>query len=245
MSNEPRAVPLPELLAQLASGGCDPTRRAFCAGAAAGAGLILLGTGCDSGASRLSVGVVDNPPGSPTHLNADGTDLASSNDAPDMGGTQADFGGSRADLASNGSNPDLASGNTSHPDLAGNPPPPADMAMGSSGACSTTAVNAGPASAIAVNTAQNIVKGTADFFLCRDSKGLYALDNYCPHRGCNVNLQPDNTFYCYCHGAQFGFDGSKLNYVSPSPLYHLSVCIDGSGNAIVDTQKTVSASTRV
>jgi Rieske Fe-S protein len=245
MAKEPRSVELSQLLEQLARGGCDPTRRAFCAGAAAGASLILLGAGCDSGSPRLSEGSVDNQPNGPTPANPDGTqDFGTSNPSPDAGTSKTDLATSKGDLAT-GNNPvDMAGGGTSQPDLAHGGTSSPDLASGSTATCSGS-VNAGPASAIALNTAQNITQSTADFWLCRDSKGLYALDNYCPHRGCNVNLQTDNTFYCYCHGAQFGLDGSRLNTVSPSPMFHLAVCIDGSGNAIVDPSKTVSATTRV
>jgi menaquinol-cytochrome c reductase iron-sulfur subunit len=44
---------------------------------------------------------------------------------------------------------------------------------------------------------------------------VLALSSACPHLGCPVNLAPDRqSFLCPCHGANFAFDGKKLNAVA-------------------------------
>jgi Rieske Fe-S protein len=71
--------------------------------------------------------------------------------------------------------------------------------------------------------------------------GFYALDNYCPHRGCAVSFQSSGGFSCPCHGWTFDFNGDG----SRGSMDHLAVCVDAMGNAGIDPNTTVSVSTRV
>src|SRR5258706_8382834 len=82
MLNEGPLVPLSSVLQQLAEGGCDPTRRKFCAAAGAGIALLAL-PACGAGEARIGVGAVQTqPPGAPA---GPSPDLAS---APtDLGST--------------------------------------------------------------------------------------------------------------------------------------------------------------
>lgn len=53
---------------------------------------------------------------------------------------------------------------------------------------------------------------------------VVAFSAECPHLSCPVNLAPDRkSFLCPCHGANFGFDGGKLNEVAARGMDALPV----------------------
>jgi nitrite reductase/ring-hydroxylating ferredoxin subunit len=105
-------------------------------------------------------------------------------------------------------------------------------------------IAAGAVSAVPQGKATRVRSGSLDAWLCHDAAGYYALDNYCPHRGCAVSFQSNSSFYCPCHGATFDFNGARTNRVSPAPMDHLALCVDSAGNAYVDPNATVDATTR-
>ncbi len=149
----------------------------------------------------------------------------------DDGGAPA-TDGAVIDLAHNGGTPDLAHGN--------NP----DLAQGG-GACSGK-VNAGPAASIAMGTAKYLSGTGYKLFACRDGGGLFALSAICTHSGCtNTFRAPNMDFYCSCHGSDFSFTGAVLRGPAVSPLVHYACCLDGSGNLLVDSTKTVASTTRI
>jgi Rieske Fe-S protein len=118
------------------------------------------------------------------------------------------------------------------------------MAMGGGGkTCPSGEVNAGLASAIAVNGAKRFSSSSYDFYLCRDSGGLFTVDSACTHSGCPVKLQGGG-WYCNCHGATFAFDGTQPTSPAFSPLANYAVCVDSNGNVSVDPNTTVSSTTR-
>jgi len=112
------------------------------------------------------------------------------------------------------------------------------------GACAGT-VNGGAASAITVGHPKRVVSGGADVFVCRDANGLYALDNFCTHAGCALSAQTGGTFFCACHGATFDATGGSPTSPAVTPLDHFAVCVNGSGEVIVDPTQTVDPSVRV
>ncbi len=192
------------------------SRRGFCA--VAGAGLVTLGlSACDPGGARVAVGGLgtDNGDG-----NGDGNGNGGGQDAGTTGGKDSGTTGGKD------------SGTTGGQD------------SGTVGNCSGS-LNAGPASAIAVGQVKHFTDNfNYDLFVCRDAGGLYAINGSCPHAGCTVTKKTTE-WYCNCHGATFDLNGQKPTSPAHSSLAHYAVCIDGSGNVIVDYTKTVVATTRV
>jgi nitrite reductase/ring-hydroxylating ferredoxin subunit len=206
---------------------CSLSRRKFCA--AAGLGLVAIGVpGCDPGAARVSVGGVDDVPqsGNGNHGGVGG------------GGSSGGGGGG----GGGGGNPDMASGGGGggNPDMAGSGGNP-DLAQAAS--CPSSSVNCGAASALAVGQATRHSGGAYDFYLCRDSGGLFTVDTACTHNGCPVQQQGSGWF-CNCHGATFAFDGTQPTSPAFSPLANYAVCVDANGVAWVDYNTTVSSTTR-
>jgi Rieske Fe-S protein len=102
-----------------------------------------------------------------------------------------------------------------------------------------------------------------DLYICRDDKGVYALDAACTHLGCDVKPTAytpsgmENTpaigmtvqglsqgFDCRCHGATYDPNGEKPTTPAPSPLTHYLVCMTTSGIIVVDTDQPVDPATR-
>ena len=199
-----------------AGGGIS--RRNFCA--AAGAGLIALGLpGCDPGAGSLSTGGLDD---SSQVEGSTAADLSGhTNTNHDAGATGHDSGTGASDMGSSSS----------------------DLAQNSGGTCPSGTVSAGLASAIASGTATLVKASGSNFFICRDANGLYALSAYCTHAGATLQKQ-SSEFYCSRHGATFDLNGQHPTSPAYSPLEHYAVCVDGSGNVMVDVNSVVSATTR-
>jgi len=191
------------------------SRRGFCV--SAGAGLVTLGlAACDPGARRVEVGGLSASDGN-----------SSSHGGPHDGGV-------------GGGNPDLAQGGGSNPDLAqggGNP----DLATGAG--CAGP-VNAGSASAMAMGQAKHFSDNVNyDLYVVRDSGGLYAMNAACPHAGCTVKEQ-SSKWYCPCHGATFDLNGQNPTSPAFAPLDHYALCVDASGNILVDYNTVVPYTTR-
>ncbi len=161
----------------------------------------------------------------------DGGQARLSNGSLDDNSTGTGGGNDNRDGGSGG-NPDF-SGSGGNPDFS------------SSGGTCSGSLNAGPASAIAVNSAKHFTDNqNYDLYVCRDSGGLFTVDAQCTHAGCDVKLQ-SGKWYCPCHGARFNFDGTGPTSPAFSPLNNYKVCVDGSGNIVVDYNTTVSHTTRV
>ncbi len=113
------------------------------------------------------------------------------------------------------------------------------------GTCASDSINAGPGSAIASGSALRLTdEDTYDVWLCRDARGLYALNNECTHASCPLKLVSGPRFYCRCHGAEFDFNGEHPTAPASQPLDHFAVCVDATGNAVVDINTVVDPQTR-
>ncbi len=112
--------------------------------------------------------------------------------------------------------------------------------------CGAGSVSAGPASAIAVGMVKQIDRVAFDtLFVCRDSAGLYAISGACTHMRCSVKfVSQAKGFDCSCHNSSFDFNGENPNPPATTALPHLMMCIDASGNLIVDPEQTVAANIR-
>ncbi|MCU1281505.1 MAG: qcrB 2, partial [bacterium] len=131
-------------------------------------------------------------------------------------------------------------GGTGGGDMAGLPP--GDMATAPQ--CTSAGTSVGAASSYNVGgTPKMFGSGSKEFFVVKDSGGLYAVSAICTHSGC-TNQVNGNQFYCPCHGATFDLNGGSPTAPAYSALKHYSMCVDGSGNITVDTSKSVSATQR-
>jgi nitrite reductase/ring-hydroxylating ferredoxin subunit len=181
-------------------------------------GLVVLGTGC-IGDERVQVGAEDDPPTG--WVPAPEPDMATS---------------PGHDMAHHGGSVDMAHGTTSNP----------DMAMPVTGTtCASGMVDCGAITTMSSGSAKHFTDNfTYDFYVCRDSGGLFAMDASCPHAGCTVDQQGSG-FYCPCHGATFAFDGSKPTSPASRSLKHYVICIDTATNHVhVNTSTTASSATR-
>jgi nitrite reductase/ring-hydroxylating ferredoxin subunit len=204
------------------------SRRGFCV--VAGTGLITLGLpGCDPGGSRVEVGGLGG-------------------DAP--AGTGGNGGGGGG-VGGGPTGQDMANGSTGGQDAGTHDGSTGGQDSGTTGQDSGTTnscsgpLNAGAASAIASGAAKHFTDNiNYDLYVVRDSGGLYAINASCPHAGCTTTYKT-TSWYCNCHGATWDANGNNPTSPAHSALEHYSVCIDGSGNVLVDYNKTVTYTTRV
>jgi len=215
-----------------------PTRRSFCiaTGAGLGAGLLLASLpACDPGTGeRIGEGSLDST-GDGTGGNGGGGNGGGGGSAGGGGG-----GGGGSAGGGGGGGGSAGGGGTGGGDMAGNPP--GDMAMPAS--CTPKGTAAGTASSVTVGgTPKMYGSGSKEFFIVRDSGGLFAVSAICTHSGC-TNQVNGNEFFCPCHGATFALDGSKPTSPAHTALKHYAMCVDASGNITVDTSTTVASSTR-
>ncbi len=83
-----------------------------------------------------------------------------------------------------------------------------------------------------------------NFFVARDSGGLYALTAKCTHEGATTVVQGGD-FYCPRHGATFSFVGAPLSGPVSVALKHYAMCTMSNGHVGVETSMVVSQSTRL
>jgi Rieske Fe-S protein len=117
-----------------------------------------------------------------------------------------------------------------------------DLAQTGTSSCGA-AVNAGAASAITAASPKLVSSAGTAVWVCRDASGLYAMSAACTHAGCTV-AHRSAQFFCPCHGATFDLNGQNPTSPARQPLAHYAVCVDASGNMLVDVNTTVSPSQR-
>jgi nitrite reductase/ring-hydroxylating ferredoxin subunit len=142
------------------------------------------------------------------------------------------------DTPDNSQGADLAGADFAGVDFAGQSPDLSSVSSNCSGP-----VQAGPASAIAVNASKRFSGSSYDLFLCRDSGGLFTVDSACTHAGALLRQQGSG-WYCPKHGARFAFDGTSPTPPAFVALANYAVCVDASGNVTIDPNTTVSPTTR-
>ena len=61
-----------------------------------------------------------------------------------------------------------------------------------------------------------------------DNASVLGVNPVCPHAGCNVEWQSDQTlFVCPCHNSQFNADGSVAQGPAAQPLNTYTVAVEG------------------
>lgn len=67
-------------------------------------------------------------------------------------------------------------------------------------------IDAGPAEQYAADGVYEAY-ASKGFFIVRHAGRLFAMSAVCTHRRCDLEAQPDHSFYCPCHGSTFTADG--------------------------------------
>jgi nitrite reductase/ring-hydroxylating ferredoxin subunit len=96
----------------------------------------------------------------------------------------------------------------------------------------TKIVNAGPA---AQYLADGVYARYRDlgFFLVRRGANLFALSSLCTHKKCTLAAEPDQTFYCPCHGSTFDADGKVTEGPARRDLPVFEISTDEKGELLV------------
>jgi Rieske Fe-S protein len=111
------------------------------------------------------------------------------------------------------------------------------------GTCPTTgATDVGAATTFM--TGKPVYFSNGNFFVVRDSGGLYALTARCTHQGVTV-VASTTQFRCPAHGATFDFNGTVTNGPASQPLVHYAMCTTANGNVGVLKSMTVAANVRL
>jgi Rieske Fe-S protein len=71
------------------------------------------------------------------------------------------------------------------------------------------------------------------FFLVHRGGRLFALSSICTHRRCTLNLAPDHSFICPCHGSTFDPEGAVTRGPAQHSLPQLPVRTDERGRVLV------------
>lgn len=82
-----------------------------------------------------------------------------------------------------------------------------------------------------------------NFFVFRDTEGIYAISTTCTHLGCTV-ARSAKGFECPCHGSRFGATGAVEAGPAPRPLPWLEVGRAADGQLVVYADNEVPAGTR-
>lgn len=110
------------------------------------------------------------------------------------------------------------------------PPPPGPVDAGP-----LTSVTAAPGG---VNAS---LLRTHHVLLVVDRDRLHAISSVCPHRGCDVEPNPDRRagppLACPCHDSDFDAQGRPTGGPARKPLTRLAVAVDPRGHVIVDTSR--------
>jgi cytochrome b6-f complex iron-sulfur subunit len=75
------------------------------------------------------------------------------------------------------------------------------------------------------------------FFIIRRDKQLFALSSVCTHKGCMVQLQDDNSFFCKCHNSHFDPAGKVTKGPAKKDLPRLAVATDERLHVQVDLNR--------
>lgn len=95
------------------------------------------------------------------------------------------------------------------------------------GASGTTGAAEVPAEELGMWDAVPLIVAQRPAVVIRTPAEIFAVGSRCPHLACIVKWQKSRRiFFCPCHGARFGPDGSLLGGPAPGPLASLKVSED-------------------
>lgn len=93
-------------------------------------------------------------------------------------------------------------------------------------------VDAGPAEAFAEDGVYDRFRNQGFFLIRRDGR-LLALSSSCTHRNCILNVAPDRTFSCPCHGSTFDAKGAVTRGPAQVNIPLLPLRVDDKGRVLV------------
>lgn len=93
-------------------------------------------------------------------------------------------------------------------------------------------VDAGPATAYEKEGVYGAFAGQG-FFVVRRGGALAALSSFCTHRHCQLNAEPDRSYYCDCHGSTFDAAGKVTHGPAMRDLPVLPLAQNEAGHLIV------------
>jgi len=96
----------------------------------------------------------------------------------------------------------------------------------------TRAVNAGPVARYAGDGVYTDFRNQG-FFLIRHGPVLTALSAICTHRHCKLNVEPNQTFSCPCHGSKFDSNGYVTEGPARRDLPPLATFVNDRGELVV------------
>jgi len=98
-------------------------------------------------------------------------------------------------------------------------------------------VNAGPAGNY---SAEGVYSKFRDrgFFIVRKGEKLFALSAICTHKFCKLIAEPDQSFYCKCHGSTFDPNGKVTQGPAKRNLPTFPVFANQSGELIIKIPAT-------
>ena len=94
-------------------------------------------------------------------------------------------------------------------------------------------VNAGPVGNFAEDGVYNNFYDLG-FFVIRRGDQLFALSAICTHRKCKLTAEPDQSFYCPCHGSTFDSTGQVTEGPARRDLPALPSYTNEQGQLIVE-----------
>ena len=79
----------------------------------------------------------------------------------------------------------------------------------------------------------------------RDSGGVYAMDLFCTHAGCDMSSDIGaSSILCPCHESVFDFAGRVQQGPARAPLTHYKVTVSASGDMTVNADTPVASTVR-
>ena len=96
----------------------------------------------------------------------------------------------------------------------------------------TRVVNAGPINNYAKDGVYANFRDQG-FFVIRRGEKLFALSSFCTHRKCRLDAEPDQTFYCKCHGSTFDQTGHVTKEPATRDLPTLLTSVSEPGDLFV------------
>jgi Rieske Fe-S protein len=71
------------------------------------------------------------------------------------------------------------------------------------------------------------------FFIVRRGQDLFALSSSCTHRHCELRAEPNQSFYCKCHGSEFSPTGKVIEGPATIDLPRLPTNVDERGHLMI------------
>jgi len=98
-------------------------------------------------------------------------------------------------------------------------------------------VSAGPAGNYAADGVYGAFRDRG-FFVIRRGQELFALSAICTHRKCKLEVEPDRSFHCPCHGSTFDHNGHVTEGPARRDLPVLATSMNESGDLLVTLPPT-------